>query len=1256
MKLTDHVNLIRNLIEKSFDKRFASLGIGALKELELEKIPLALHAKRAKFDIIIQNHIDETGSYKEARAKVLDELTFTLFNRIASIKVLEAHELIIPIITKDAMHGDRSFGHKAYLEKNPHAKSLELEGLREYIKSAFNALSDEFALYHKNHPYALLPQPIDLNEIIDAFNAIEKDTQVENNIWQSDDILGWLYESYNTAKKLEFKESGGKTEYDKVSLQSQVYTPKWVVEFLVNNSLGKLYLEMYPQSEIKNSYKIANAPHEKTREIKPLTELKLIDPACGSGNFLLYAFDLFYALYLDQIENYGAEYEKKSIPKLIIEHNLHGIDLDDRAIQIAQLGLYIKAKKRRANLNALSFSVVSSDFFLPPYSEVAHIFETSKLDTTQKRLVEEIWSDLQQAYKFGSLIKIGEKLKAKIEALDNAPHDLFTSATIQEHKAFEKTFFANLRTAVEQHAKDENQSFLSTKTSDAIKYLEIITQKYDIATANPPYTDSSDFGVDLKEFIETNYKKPYKFNTNLYATFIKRCHELTHEDGKMALIHPLTFMFIKTFEDVRKFILDKTHISLFVHYSADSTNLFDGAFASAPSFYVLEKGITTSKDSWFISLDQYTRTPNEKYKKDFTLEALDDYIASRPNKHNYTLPQNKLKIIKSTPFIYWISDEFREKFEGILVDDKIDIRAGIQTSNNNQFLRFWWENSLNSLFTEDDEDFNNKRWVKYSKGGPYNKWFGNLWATIDWENEGIELQKYLVSRGQDLHAQEYYYKEGLTYSASGSKGVSFRYLPKNHLFDIGGSSIFLNKDFQNIFYLAAVLNSNLVTYISNCLNPTVNIQPSDLKRIPFVIPPKPQEELISNLAKTNIEIKKHLCSFSIIETNFTQNPLYMSSHTNLKERVLEYLNYENYLLAHVLLNEAIINEEVFKVYELSESDIAMVLEKEGKSIGGLSVEQEAKEAYLKALGEAEASLPSCGTEQHIGSGTSVPPTAAHVETFVNSLHVAPYESDKKAQIIKAFETLYQSNNDLEEFCIKHQVNPINVWHWFKESKTLPKQRTATIALEFLTDMVRELLSEDDDGIIPLVPNAGEKVLFERLHEQFYQKGFSDAQTSSFDTLLGKDLESYLQNNFFKELSDHLNLFMYLPKTPFIWHLSSGEYKGFECFISIYKWSRDNLLRVKSVYIENRQRALQNRQLDLSNDNTASAQNEKDLLFKQLREIEEYKTKIDDLLANGYNPVLDSGVGKNIAPLQKAKMISYEVLNAGQLKKYLMAEW
>ncbi|MEI7996654.1 MAG: DNA methyltransferase, partial [Methylococcaceae bacterium] len=229
-------------------------------------------------------------------------------------------------MTKQPEHGDRSFGHKAWLEMRPDMRNEELEGIRDYIKSAFDVLGETLPLYDKSFAYALLPDAISLNDIIDAFNAVETDPQVEANIWQSDDILGWLYESYNNVKKADFKASNGKTEYDKVSLQSQVYTPRWVVQFLVDNSLGKLYLEMYPDSEIKAHYKIANAPKTSTRKRKPLPEIKLIDPACGSGNFLLYAFDFFYALYVDQIENYGADYELADVPQLIIENNLHGID------------------------------------------------------------------------------------------------------------------------------------------------------------------------------------------------------------------------------------------------------------------------------------------------------------------------------------------------------------------------------------------------------------------------------------------------------------------------------------------------------------------------------------------------------------------------------------------------------------------------------------------------------------------------------------------------------------------------------------------------------------------------------------------------------------------------------------------------------------------------------------------------------------------------------------------------------------------
>ena len=1211
MKLSDHVDHIRELTYRAFDKQFARLGIGKSKTMEIEKIPEDLHAKRQKLDTLLQSHIEETGSYDEGREKALDELTFTLFNRLAAVKVMEAHALFPPILTKQSEHGDRSFGHKAWLEEHPDMRSEELEGIREYIKHAFNELSNDIPLYSKNYPYALLPYVIELNEIIDAFNAVEDDPQVDDNIWQSDDILGWLYESYNNAKKQEFKESKAKTEYDKVSLQSQVYTPRWVVQFLVENSLGKLYLEMYPDSEIKENHKIANAPTERVRERKPLHEVKLIDPASGSGNFLLYAFDLFYEMYIDQIENYGADYDEGDIARLIIENNLHGIDLDDRAIQLAQLGLYIKAKRKRRTVGNLHFNVISSDFYLPDYEEVKFIFEDDKkLDSQKKQLIKNIWGDLKFAYKFGSLIKIEEKIKGQVEALYDKVQregaDLFSTADIQEYKAFEQDFFTNLEKAVFQYAKKEGNSFMVCKTQDAITFLKLLTTKYDVATANPPYTDSSDFGKELKAFIKANYEKPYKFHTNLYATFIKRSYDLLNENGKMALVHPPTFMYIKTFEGVRKFILDKTHIDFFVEWGY--LGMFNPSARVDSAMYVLEKN-SSSSDAVFMKLNEMY----EGKRYGVFVEALDDYIEGTPNKHNYTLPQEKLKIIKSYPFIYWISDEFREKFEEATIESKVkNISVGLQLpGGNDRNLRFHWE-VIN----------NEEKYVNYHKGGDYNKWYGNRWLVVDSTN--IEVNKSF---------KEKVLSYGITSARQSTKGASFRLLPRGDWADNGTTNLYTSTEIE-CYTILGLLNSKLCSYLLDCLNPTVNIQAGDIKRLPFANALLDNTDKIQKLIRQNISIKKSLFKHILIEPEFKINPINIGNLPALKLRIFDFLTRENYLHTQILVNESLLNKHIFDAYALNENDITMILDKEGTSISSLPVEKEAKEAYLA------------------NEITDFP--LDNIRTYIKELPEA--KCTNKEEIISEFDSLYQSNNDLEEFCIRHQVNPINVWYWFKESKVVPKQRMQKIALEFLADMIREILMEDEDGIVPLVHNASEKVLIDRIQDKFHEKGFSSAQFSSFDKLIGRELNDYLNNHFFQELSDHLNLFPNIIKTPFIWHLTSGEYQGFDAYIIIYKWSRDNLFRLKSVYIEHRERSLVNRQSDLANDNSAKAQNAKDLIYKQLAEIKEFKQKIDELLEEGYDPILDSGVGKNIAPLQKKKMLVYDVLNASQLKKYLAADW
>lgn len=275
---------------------------------------------------------------------------------------------------------------------------------------------------------------------------------------------------------------------------------------------------------------------------------------------------------------------------------------------------------------------------------------------------------------------------------------------------------------------------------------------------------------------------------------------------------------------------------------------------------------------------------------------------------------------------------------------------------------------------------------------------------------------------------------------------------------------------------------------------------------------------------------------------------------------------------------------------------------------------------------------------------------------IGKLPITEYDTDRKQDIVAQLATLYQSNNDLEEFCIRNAVNPLDVCLWFSQANTVPAARAQEIALEFLADAVRTILMEDDDGIIPLVGLPGEPRLMDRLEKHCLDNGFTQAQFMQLDGLLGRPVNEYIEQYFFKNLSDHLNLFMYLPKTPFIWHLSSGANQGFEAYIIIYKWNRDSLFKLKSQYLRDRVESLDYRLINLQGVETAAAQNEKETIRLQLREIELFTAKIDELIAEGYNPILDDGVGKNIAPLQKKGMLKAEVLKANQLVKYLNADW
>lgn len=1219
MKLINHVLDIRRLIQQAFDNRFSRIGLRADAPVDASALQEEQKEKRVKLEEIMQSHLKETGgNYAVARQATINECVFTLFNRIAAIKVMEAKELFPEIITRRKENAGRSFEHNAWLEEHPEERGAEREGLKHFLNDQFDRLGEHIPLYRSDYPYALLPTADELNEIIEMFNAVEEDADCGEDVWKGDDILGWLYENFNAVEKAALKQSGDKTEYDKVSLQSQVYTPAWVVKFLVDNTLGKAYLEMYPDSSIKEKYQIANAPDHQVRHPKDVREMRVLDPACGSGNFLIYAFSLLYDLYQDQMDNYGRDYSRRDIPKMIVEYNLYGMDLDERAAQITQIALFIKARVlggHRSHWPSYT-NVVSTHFSLPTYDEVKKSFgyDTSWLQRYDAA-ANKIWSDLSSAHKFGSLVRVEEQLDELAPDDDN--HMLFSAEEMNSLFSGRNELKTVIHNLVDEWGKANSFSLL--KSSEAKTFLDIISQKYDVVVANPPYTDSADFGKELKAFVEANYKKPYKFNSNLYACFIKRCCELAGMDGKVGMIHPHTFMFIKTFEDVRKFMIDETHINVMVDYGLDRVNLFGPGILLDATFYTLDMNRQEQAEGIYFNI---TANQQEKYKKGSLAEAYDDYLNNRPNNRVYTLPQSKLKGIKSYPFIYWISDEFREKFGGMTIESKLANCQGLITSNNNRFLRYWWE--VKDIGT---------RWYKYAKGGPFNKWYGNDWLLVDWENNGARIKNFCDENGKQKSRpqnEQFYFTEGITYCSTGSKGASYRLLSEDHLFDSGGSSIFC-RNVVDTYYVLGLLNSRLSSYIVDCLNPTVNTQVGDIGRIPIEIAEGDDYTKIISLSKDNVTIKAYIYEYSIVEENFKASPI--SIETDASTSISNYYTYENALLTQILLNESIINKTVFEVYELSEHDKQMVLEKEGVPVGDLPVSSSAKAAYREWLTANEEF-----------------PVSEEVLAHLDNLE----ENDEQPRITD-FDTLYQNNNEWEEFCIKHKMNPVEVWWQFKNAYILPPQRTQTLAFELLTDVIRTVLAKDDDGVIPLGDKLGEERLAMRIEREMMERGYSPAQFNQVCQLLGCPLEKYLQERFFQQLSDHLNLFMYLPKTPFIWHLTSGSHHALELYVSIYKWNRDTLYRVRSIYAANRETSISDR-LNSLDTSTTEGRMEAQELKAQLAELKEFCQKVDDLLASGYDPKLDDGVGKNIAPLQKRKMLSYEVLNAGQLKKYLNADW
>ena len=947
---------------------------------------------------------------------------------------------------------------------------------------------------------------------------------------------------------------------------------------------------MYPDSEIKETYRIIGDFATATRDIKPLDEVKVIDPCVGSGNFLLYCFDILYDMYMDQIRNYGADYLEREIPQLIIEKNLHGIDLDERAVQLTKVGLLIKAKTKRSSVHITHYNIVSASFRLPAFLEIGTLFDSKFFSKDFSDLLSDVWKDLQKAYKFGSLLRIDEKFEDKKKELKEDLGDeqlsLFTYEKAVEFDLFENNFYEKLSEAVGLYAVDEQKKFLASETSEAMTYLKIMTSKYDVVTTNPPYLESDQFGEDIRQFLIDNYIiDGCKYNADLYDAFFIKNFKFLTVNGYLAMVQPQSYMHVVSYYDLRKKILSQKHIEVLV----------DCKFSVFPKVLVE------------VAMNIFM---NGKKQDDSVFIRLENPISDE-NKIDstsiYHINQAYFLQISNYPLTYWI----RSKRAADLLQVQSTILThmtfcnGIQTGGNNEeFFRYYWEIDADDISYDYQTDA--KKWVPLNKGGDYRKWYGNQNLVCFWKDNGKKLREQRKHNKKiRITSEEHYFKEGLSFTGASSKGFSVRYQPKNFIFEIAGKSVFMKDGAlkENLGYL----NSRLCSYFLYAINPTVNFQTGNLEVVPYLEGKEENKEVIRELVDRCIFWRKYLCRYNLVERDFITSPIFEYPGNTIDQKIVNYL-YESHMIEVLIsIYEDRIDHIIFEDYGIPKEEIDFILEQEGKYRINLWDEKIKKELCKLLI------------------------------------------SDTKFNIdIRLLDWCFtnESYNDkwIDDKCLSDEINTL-------EGKTFAESEKCFVIKDFIFEVIRIILNTSDDGMIE------NKKIKEAFDSFFEQEQISIKNVSEeIKSILGKSLESYLETNFFEDLSSRCNVYPRMARAPFIWHISSGPDGTLELFVSSNKWNRDKLYTIKTKYLSALRDKLMFRKSQIAARTTAQSIDESELIDRQLKELETVRNRIDELISSGYNPVLDDGICKNIAPLQDKHLLKTDVLNANQLKKYLKVEW
>ncbi len=815
------------------------------------------------------------SDYATAYKNVIEEVAYTWFNRLIAIRFMEVNDYLptrIRVLSSESngkaepdlvTHAlEANLDYSAY-EKDriiqlKHENKLDDLFRMLFIKQC-NALNTNLPmLFEKTSDYTELLLNVSftdkegvvfhlINDISeDDFNVI-KEGQVE--------IIGWLYQYYNEERKNEvINIYKGTIKKEDIPAATQLFTTDWVVRYMVDNSLGRYWLERNPDSKLAGKLQYLVKP--KNGEIKTVNEkivpqeMTIFDPCMGSGHILVYAFDVLMEIYKE------IGYAERDAAQLIVQNNLFGLDIDNRAYQLAYFAVMMKARSHDRRFLTRDIS-----------PNISAIIETNGLSNF---VLQGITTDSQQT-------KIGEYL---IDAYQDAK-EIGSLNTIQSLKYEVFIEFLDKYTQEGQLSIESAYWFNNIKPimNAVAKQAIIMSKKYTVVCTNPPYMNKLE--GQLKKLVIEEYKS---FSGDLFSVFMFRNFEYCMPSGYCAFMTPFVWMFIKTYEQLREYIINQKNIVTLIQmeYSA-----FEEATVPICSFII--KNEKLSEKGTYLKLSEFKG--GMEIQKQKVLEALE----SKDCNYFYEANADGFLKIPGSPIAYWASTAIFQAFEnGIMVGKIAEVKRGMTTSDNNRFLRFWAEvdiDKLNFHSKSHEEAFQSgATWFPYSKGGGYRKWYGFNEFVIDWKNNGENVISFAKTINKSYTRTivniDYYFLPSVGFSYITSGPFSMRWIPEGFLYDSGGPGMFASEETRK--KLIACMNSKPAQLILKMLSPTINLQIADVVRMPFLYEERYKNH-VNKIVDNCIEISK--LDWDSYETSwdFKRHPFIVKNCTSLANA---YANWE----------------------------------------------------------------------------------------------------------------------------------------------------------------------------------------------------------------------------------------------------------------------------------------------------------------------------------------------------------------------------